>query len=260
MVVSTPSIDIFAERAPEPHEAFVARLAEHDELADQAVVVGRNSVAGIDRRIDPHAKSAGHVHGIDASGRGRKGSGIFGVDAAFDGMARKCDVVLAVSEARSRRDADLFLDEIETGQHFGHRMFDLQARIHLDEIEGAILVQELDGSDTGVAELRHGLGDALADRGALGGVEGRRGRLLPHLLVSTLQRAIAFAEVNGLAAAVAQHLNLDVARLFEILFDIDAVVAEGCCRPPPGPWRGRLRTPLRCAPPSCRGRRRPPSP
>ena len=42
-----------------------------------------------------------------------------------------------------------------------------------------------------------------------------------------LQRAIALAKVDRLAAAVAQHLDLDVPRPFEILLDVDAVIAEG---------------------------------
>ena len=54
-------------------------------------------------------------------------------------------------------DADLLLHEIEAGQHLGHRMLDLQPRVHLDEIELAVLVEELDGADALIAELRHGL-------------------------------------------------------------------------------------------------------
>ena len=52
-------------------------------------------------------------------------------------------------------------------------------------------------------------------------------RLLPDLLVAALQRAVALAEMDGLAGAVAEHLDLDVARLLEIFLDVDGVVAEG---------------------------------
>ncbi len=51
--------------------------------------------------------------------------------------------------------------------------------------------------------------------------------LFPHLLVAALQRAVAGAEVNGIALAIAQHLHLDVARLAEVLFHVDRLVAEG---------------------------------
>ena len=63
--------------------------------------------------------------------------------------------------------------------------------------------------------------------GALLGVERRRRALLPHLLVATLQRAVALAEMDRIAQPVAEDLDLDVARLLEIFLDIDRVVAEG---------------------------------
>ena len=47
-----------------------------------------------------------------------------------------------------------------------------------------------------------------------------------HLLVPPLQRAVALAEMDGAALAVAQHLNLDMARTREIFLEIDGVVAE----------------------------------
>src|SRR3546814_4600761 len=81
-------------------------------------------------------------------------------------------------------------------------MLDLQAGVHLDEIELAVLVEELDGAGAAVAELAHGLGDTRADGLALGRVECRRQRLLQHLLVTALQRAVALAEVDRATLAV----------------------------------------------------------
>ena len=80
------------------------------------------------------------------------------------------------------------------------------------------------------------------------------------LLVAALQRAVALAQMDGVALAVAEHLNFDVARLGQILLEIDAVVAEGGlglgARRPDSDARG----PPACARPSCRGRRRRPPP
>jgi hypothetical protein len=39
--------------------------------------------------------------------------------------------------------------------------------------------------------------------------------------VAALERAVALAEVDGVAIAVAEHLKFDVARIAEIFFDID---------------------------------------
>jgi hypothetical protein len=61
---------------------------------------------------------------------------------------------------------------------------------------------------------------------ALRRVERGRGRFFQHLLVAALQRAVALAQMDRVAVAVAEHLNLDVARIAEIFLDIDGVVAE----------------------------------
>ena len=61
---------------------------------------------------------------------------------------------------------------------------------------------------------------------ALLGVQRRRGGLLEHLLVAALQRAIALAQMHAVALAVAQHLDLDVARPRQVLLEVDRVVAE----------------------------------
>jgi hypothetical protein len=46
-------------------------------------------------------------------------------------------VVLAIAERLAGRDADLLADQIEAGDHLGDRVLDLDARVHLDEVEVA---------------------------------------------------------------------------------------------------------------------------
>jgi hypothetical protein len=48
-----------------------------------------------------------------------------------------------------------------------------------------------------------------------------------HLLVAALERAVALAQMDRLALAVAKDLELDVARVAQVLFEIDRRVAEG---------------------------------
>ena len=55
----------------------------------------------------------------------------------------------------------------------------------------------------------------------------RRRALLDHLLMPPLQRALALAQVNHVAVAVADQLDLDVARPLDQLLDVDLGVAEG---------------------------------
>ena len=94
----------------------------------------------------------------DPAGRGHEGFGILGIDAALDGVAVEGDVVLREGERRAGGDADLLAHQIDAGDHLGHRMLDLQAGVHLDEIELAVLEQELDRAGAAIAEPAHGVG------------------------------------------------------------------------------------------------------
>src|SRR5262245_3547683 len=51
----------FVEGPGEPHQALLPRPPMDDQLADQAVVIGRDRVALKYRGIDPHAEAAGLV-------------------------------------------------------------------------------------------------------------------------------------------------------------------------------------------------------
>src|SRR5690606_31357368 len=107
-------------------------------------------------------------------------------------------------------------------------MFHLKASVHLDEVELAILPEELDRPGAAIAHIGHRLRDDTAHSITfLGGYYGR-GRFFEDLLVAALQRTIAFAEMDRIAVPVAEHLEFDVARIAEIFFEIDRFVAEGC--------------------------------
>ena len=54
-------------------------------------------------------------------------------------------------------------DDVDAGDHFGHRMLDLHARVHLDEVELVVLVQELERAGAAIADLAARFGAALAD-------------------------------------------------------------------------------------------------
>src|SRR5207245_6894294 len=75
-------------------------------------------------------------------------------------------------------------------------MLDLDAGVHFDEIELAVLVEEFDGADAEIFHVPHRLGAGLANLGARGGGEHRRGAFLPDLLVAALQRAVALAKID----------------------------------------------------------------
>ncbi len=126
-------------------------------------------------------------------------------------------------------DADHLLDQIDAGDKLGDRMLDLQARIHLKEIETLVLAGDEFHRAGGV--VIHGLGQRhrlFAHLAAGGFVEQRRRRLFDDLLVAPLHRALAFAEIDHVAMLVAQHLDFDVPGIDDELLDEHPVVAERC--------------------------------
>ena len=138
------------------------------------------------------------------------------------------DVALAQRQLFAGRDPNLLLHDVQAGDQFGHRMFDLDPRVHLDEIELALFVQELEGARAAVADLLAGVGAARAD--ALDQAPGDAGRrsFLEDLLVAALHRAVALAQVDRILVLVGQDLDFDMARVLEELLHVDRRVAEGC--------------------------------
>jgi hypothetical protein len=106
-------------------------------------------------------------------------------------------------------------------------MLDLEPGVHLDKVEFAVLVEELDRAGAAIAHLAHRLADGLAHAVPLLGRDCGRGSLLEHFLVSALERAVALADGDRLAVSVAEYLEFDVARIAEIFLHVDGVVAEG---------------------------------
>ena len=170
------------------------------------------------------------------------------------------DLVLRHRQAAAGGDADLLVHEVDAGDRLGDRMLHLQAGVHLDEVELAVLVEELDRAGAAIFQLAHGVGADFADLHPLLDVERRGVGLFPDLLVAALQRAVALAEMDGVAFAVADHLDFDVARLAE---DIFPCRRRRCRRRPwlrSGPSKRPRSGRLRAWRPSCRVRRRRPWP
>ncbi len=115
-------------------------------------------------------------------------------------------------------------------------MLDLQTRVHLDEVPGRIgrelaaLDQELDRPRALVADGPRAGDGRLRHLRPQPGRHARRRRLLDHLLVAPLQRAVALEEMHDVAVAVAEHLHLDVARPGDDLLQQHARIAEGRLR------------------------------
>ena len=105
-------------------------------------------------------------------------------------------------------------------------MLDLKARVHLDEVHFLAVGDEFDSAGADIIDRGRRLARGGADDFALAGVQRRRRRLLDHLLMPPLQRALALEQRQEIAVAVADHLHLDMARGVEVFFDQHAIVAE----------------------------------
>src|SRR5665213_3782341 len=55
-------------------------------------------------------------------------------------------------------DTDLLQHEVDVGDHLGDGMLDLDAGVHLDEIEFAVLVEKFDGADAEIFHVLHRFG------------------------------------------------------------------------------------------------------
>ena len=146
-------------------------------------------------------------------------------------MAAERDVRLVEGQRTPLGDLKLQPHAIDAGHAFGHRMLDLDAGVHLQEIEPAVACKkELDRSRSDIAHRRGRLDRRRAHFRAQPWRHGRRRRFLDQLLVAALDRAVALAEMNDLPRLVAEHLDLDVARADERPLEDEPAIAESRLR------------------------------
>src|ERR1700679_120795 len=127
-------------------------------------------------------------------------------------------------------------DKVEAGHRFGHRMLDLEPRVHLEEVEVARLEATRrigDEFDRACADITRGqrrLGRGFRHGGARLLGQSRRRAFLDHLLMPALRRAVALVEVDAISMRVGEYLQFDVARGGDIFFDHHPSVAKSGLR------------------------------
>src|SRR5689334_16630120 len=133
----------------------------------------------------------------DAARRREELVRVFGVDAALDRVATHLDLALRERQLLAGRDADLHLHDVDAGHELGHRVLDLHAGVHLDEVELAVLVQELEGARAAVADLLASGSTTLADLLDDAARNARCRRFLDDLLVAALHRTVSLTKPDG---------------------------------------------------------------
>jgi len=99
-----------------------------------------------------------------AGARHEVAGGILGVDARLKRPPTLLDLLLGEGQTLASRHADLPLDEVRAGEHFGDGVLHLQARVHLHEVEVLALVHdELDGAGADVVDGARGFAGRLAN-------------------------------------------------------------------------------------------------
>ena len=150
-------------------------------------------------------------------------------------MAVQAQLFLAQRQRLAAGHAQLPLDQVGAGDGFGDRMLDLQAGVHLHEVEAhllgrfiaaGLLDDEFHCAGADVVDSAGGGDGGFAHLAAQFGRHAGRGGFFEHLLVATLHRTVALEQVHDVAVAVAKDLDLDVARAQHVLFDQYGIVAE----------------------------------
>ena len=124
-------------------------------------------------------------------------------------------------------DPNLLTHDVHAGDELRHRVLDLEPAVHLDEVKSAVgPEQELERAGISIADRRaRALHRALHPFPCVR-IERRRRGLLDQLLVPALDRALPLAEGEDPSVRVAQDLDLDMARGYERLLQVERAVAE----------------------------------
>ena len=125
---------------------------------------------------------------------------------------------------------DLVAHEVDPGHFFRDGMFHLDSLVDLEEIViAAVIDDELHRAGVGImggfSDAHGRLADFIAQFAELV-VQQRRGGFFDQFLVAPLHRAVALAQMDDATLIVAQDLNLDMVRILDVFFDIDAGIAE----------------------------------
>jgi hypothetical protein len=201
-----------------------------DHLGQQRVVVRRDGRARLDPRVDAGV-SGQRDPGDETRARPVPGARVFGVHPRFDGVAAG-DRDRAEHRAIALGQAQHPGDQVDAVDGLGDRVLHLQPGVDLEERRFAALgvVDVFDRARRAVPH-RRAQRDGRVDQlppdvpGQL-----RRRALLDDLLVAPLQRAVARAQGQYFAEAVAEHLDLDVPRAAHEPFEEDAGAGEALGR------------------------------
>src|SRR6266498_69761 len=209
------------ECVPQAVERLGARGAVGNQLRDHRVVREADLVALLDAAVD--ADIDRKPQALELPGLREERARILRVQPHLDGVAAW---IGAEVERLSGGDPELSLNEIDARDELRHRVLDLDPAVQLEEEELAAVEHELGRAGALVADRARERDGGFAHLCSQRSVQRRRGRLLQHLLVAPLDRALALSQGDDGAVGVGKDLDLDVPRSPDVSLAEDGVVAE----------------------------------
>ena len=151
----------------------------------------------------------------------------FSVDTALNGMSAWCDLFLSEAKRLAHGNTDLFNNQVCACNHFCDTVLDLNTGIHFHEVVSSALVKnELDRSGICVTNSFCGKNGIVVHGSAGIGCDSRRRRFFNQLLVVALYRTVTFAESHYISMSVSHDLDLYMAWVFNIFFNVHGVIAK----------------------------------
>ena len=169
------------------------------DFHQKRVVISRDHTAGIGcAAIKPNAHAGGAAIGGDASIiRNEVILRIFGGNAGLQGMTVQFDIILACfagcfGQRLAFRDQNLRLNNINAGDLFGDRMFDLYSWVDFNEVKllTVQIHQEFNSAGTLIIHMRTNFTAQFTKLCALRFAEIGGWRALDNFLVAALNRAV----------------------------------------------------------------------
>ena len=215
-----------------PRDGGSAVGSRGDEFADHGIVEGGYGVATVEMGIEADTDASWGVEEIDGTwARAEVVGGIFGIDTEFDGVAEGSEIIELRAKAFACGDANLFANEIDTVDFFGHGVFDLDAGIHFEEVVVASVIdKKLHGAGVFVVNGFGEFDGGFAHPFTQIVIEKGGGGFFKEFLVAPLDRTVAFAHVNNFTAFIAKDLEFDMVRFFDEFLEVDVGITEGFFR------------------------------
>ena len=106
-------------------------------------------------------------------------------------------------------------------------MFHLQSGIHFEKVKIPVFIDNKLHRPCRLIIDGFGQGDGLFAHFLPGGFINERARgFFNDFLVAALDRTFPLTQINHIAVAVAQYLNFNMSRLFNVFFNEDSVITK----------------------------------